>query len=235
MNFESGTSLAIFQDKLFKQYCEQQSVIISKQDSNRLNNNLWVSLSSCIAPCNLVIRHRCLQDIFNCKQKFKDEILDLFKRLTPGLWIEGYSYWVYTKYILTAWAAMYYSDLIESINAMDRSFCLTAYVGKDGLLYPAPFSDLRDQPLESYLQNSKDVIDNIDIEPVSKKRLIYKITAYPLGCNLHVPINNTTVSIVNGIPQGFKFYEGYDKKYKSGVAEFLDMIKFNRIFSLLYR
>lgn len=226
MNFECGTSLAVFQDRLFDQYTKRLDLTISQQDYIRLNTNLWVAIASKIAPNNLVIRHRCLQGIFNGNRNCLDEIINLFNILAPGLFVEGYSYWVYTKYILQAWAELYHTPLINKIKFVDLNFSSTSYI-KDGKKYPAPFGDLRLQPLEDHLQDDT-IITDCAITPIIKRGSSYQIRAYPLGGNLHVPIKDEVIVIEEGIPQGFKFYEGYDKKYKNAFFEIIDLLNLKR-------
>ena len=234
MNFESGTPLAFFQDKLIKQAIQDKSYFLNEEDFRRLNTNMWVTLAGRIAPNNLVIRHLCLQDIFNGKREHLDEINRLFNLLAPyRLWLEGYSYWLYSKYILMEWGEKYHPTLINQIKQVDENFAKTSYRGHDGLLYPAPFGDLRLQHLEEALLN---IIpeDGVNIFPVCRMGITYKIKAAPLGGNTHTPIKNDLLLIKEGLPEGFKFYEGYDKKYKNGFEEFLDLIRPRRLISMLY-
>ena len=233
MNFESGTSLAEFQDRLIKQYQEKEDLTLTPAEYERLNGNQWVALATHFGPNNLVIRHRCLQGIFGNKE-YREEILGLFGVLAPGLWAEGYSYWKYTKSILASWGALYYPEIMDKIKIVDSGFTLTSYVGVDGKLWPAPFGDLRKEPLEEALQNGRRM--DYSSAPVAMKIVnegaVYKIKPYPLGGNTHVPIKVQVINVKNGVPEGFKFYEGYDKKYPNGFAEFLDIIRPIRIFSL---
>ena len=230
MNFESGTSLAVFQDQLIKRVREK-NLSISKKDLRRLNGNMWVALATRLGPNNLVIRHRCLQDIFNGKRENIEKIFKLFGTLTPGLWAEGYSYWKYTKEILVAWANLYQPSFSISVNGIDANFVRTAYTGKDGKLWPAPFGDLREEPLEDSLQGQQ-TEDSVECRPVRKDGLRYWISPHPLGENLHTVVRGYTVTIKGGIPEGFKFYEGYDKKYENKASEAFDMLNPRRIFSI---
>lgn len=230
MNFESGTSLAVFQDRLIKQV-RKKDLTISRKDLRRLNGNLWVCAAARLGPNNLVIRHRCLQDIFNGKRSNRVKILRLFDTLTPGLWAEGYSYWKYTKEILSAWANLYQTSFCTLISEVDTNFVRTAYTGKDGKLWPAPFGDLREEPLEDSLQG-KEAESKVTCSPVTKIEDIYRVSPYPLGENLHTVVKGYTVRIRDGVPEGFKFYEGYDKKYTNKVSEALDMLSPRRIFSI---
>ena len=230
MNFESGTTLAVFQDALFKQWIDGNHIIDDKIRS-RLNGNLWVSVASYTAPNNLVIRHRCLQDMFNGDVASLGDILRLFNILAPGLWLESYSYWRYVKDILSTWGNLYYPVILDAIKKVDENFVSTAYIGADNDLYPAPFGDLRRVPLEDSLQSGKPV-DQIDMKPIIKQKLTYTVKACPLGENMHVPIKNCVIQIKNGVPDGFQWYEGYNKKYKNGFEEFKDALNPKRIFSI---
>jgi hypothetical protein len=230
MNFESGTSLAEFQDRLFKQWVGGDHAICDV-DNQRLNGNLWVAVAKKLGPNNLAIRHRCLQDLFNGNKKSLNDILDMYKILSPGLWAEGYSYWLYTKPFLLEWGKLYYICMDDFVKMMDQRFLKTAYMGPDRLLYPAPFGDLRKEPLELNLQGGRPD-ESASFKPAMKNGSMYMISSYPLGGNTHVPIKDEVIKIVNGVPEGFKFYEGYDKKYPNKLAAFLDVIKPIRIFSM---
>jgi len=231
MNFESGSSLADFQDRLFKQYAAGEHAI-SKSDSKRLYENMWVPAARKMGPNNLVLRHWCLQALFNCTSKSITEITELFKVLTPGLYAEGYSYWLYTKPFLLAWSKEYYQAMGGWVKSVDKKFVETAYIGTHGLLYPAPFGDLRKEPLEDVLQKMGESEEVVEITPVSKKGQTYTISPYPLGGNTHVPVKKAVIKIRGTVPEGFKFYEGYDKKYSSGIEEFMDIIKPVRLFTM---
>jgi hypothetical protein len=81
--------------------------------------------------------------------------------------------------------------------------------------------------MQSMAATSK--IDSIEIGPVkliNVNSIIsqYVITAMPIGMNDHIPKSDYTINVINGIPDNFKFYEGYDKKYRSQAEESLDLL-----------
>jgi hypothetical protein len=118
------------------------------------------------------------------------------------------------------------------VREIDTNFCSTSY--KRGLLwYPAPFGDLRDSPLDYALQQDAER-DSICTEGCVEKRssTSYTIKGWPIGLNPHIPICTHDINIVNGIPEGFIFYTGYNKKYSSVIDEWADILSPRRVFSL---
>ena len=47
--------------------------------------------------------------------------------------------------------------------------------------------------------------------------------------NTHIPKDNYTVKVVNGIPEGFIFYTGYNNKYKNKAEEIKDLMDPKRL------
>jgi len=163
----------------------------------------------------------------------------------PLLWAEGYSYWLYTKPFIEYYAFKANYDHSNTtlvppfeyfISTIDHGFADTAYYRK-GILYPAPFGDLRDIPLEKHLQN-KVPFTNVDIDPLFKYNQKYTIYGNPMGFNTHIPKDSYRIDAASGIPVDpdksvpFKFYEGYSLKYKNKWQELLDTFSFKRIKSI---
>lgn len=238
MNFESGTSLAKFQDKLLDQIQANlnngKTNNYDKETFRRLSRNMWVKLAKTLAPNNLVVRHYCIQDIIEGVPKHGKIIQDQCDELAPfpgHLWAEGYSYWLYTKKALKLWTSYFVSNVYraEAINNMidstDRAFLKSAYLGKNDLLYPAPFGDLRDIPLEDHLQN-KCTTDYFRGKFLTRRvNGVYEIQPYILGGNTHTPVKKQNIKIVDRRPKGFDFYTGYDKKYKNKREEAAGLVK----------
>ncbi|MBD3248224.1 hypothetical protein GF382_02950 [Candidatus Falkowbacteria bacterium] len=229
-NFEYGSSLANLQDELFARY--NSGGEITRQDIKRLESNRWVGLSYFLAPSNLVVRHYVLIDLARGEEKNKEKIKKLIERIAPqSVWLEGYSYWLYTKPFLQKYVDEFELDDIQiHICAIDTIFEKTAY-HRNTKLYPAPFGDVRDIPLEGSSQDST-ITAEISIGIIEKNNDIYNIKPAPLGFNLHTPDKEAEIKIVDGIPENFEFYEGYSQKYKNAFEELIDMLDLKRIFSI---
>ncbi len=242
-NFEYGSSLANFQDQKFKDFKANKP--LTKEEETRFKSNLWVKTAEKLAPSNLVIRHYCLIDLFNKYPSHKRKIKNQLYLLGEDLYLEGYSYWLYTKPFLDEYSKEF-GEFGLFIRDQDKKFQESAYLGTDGNLYPAPFGDLRHEPLDIFLQAAEPVSDNTEIYPLLIKIFKPDTTEYLvqkclLGFNTHVPDKVQTVQVLNGTvyvkqPSGtlvpFKWYEGYDKKYGSKEAEFNDTFSPERINSL---
>ena len=155
------------------------------------------------------------------------------------LYLEGYSYWLYTKPFIVEHLKKFPDDTLKSIvRSIDENFVKTCYT-VEGIRYPAPFGDLRHGPLEEDLQFSKIVVpETIDIFPVSRSKNKFNIKPAPIGFNLHVPINEKVYSIIDGkvidteAKEEFKWYTGYKDKYPTKWSEIRDMCRIKRILSL---
>jgi len=229
MNFQYGSNLAKFQDDLFAKYVSKR--LITDEERVKLFNNLWVDIAQCCAPNNLVVRQFCLVNLILKTENVRDIIrliqtIAYFNGTNYALWAEGYSYWGYTKPFLVECKIPQ-----EIIDEIDKNFQKTAYL-RNGIMYPAPFGDLWDSPLEDKLQDPLMIVADIEITPVAKRCLFYTVKSKPLGCNTHVQSKNSQVIIVDDYPQPFKWYEGYDKKYKTKWQEFKDTFAFRRLKSI---
>lgn len=238
-NFRQGTQLAIEQDKLIEDY--KNGKFPSKEVIEGLKNNVWVMTAEQLAPCNLVIRQYCLIDIFTKKPEHSYKIYNLLVKLSNTdvkngiVFMEGYSYYNYTLNALNLWLSVFKDGLISYlISRIDKGFIDTSYKRGD-LWYPAPVGDLRDVPLEAHLQvehtpaywHGSNLIMNIN-----EGRIHYTIKANPIGFNTHLAVDDQFVPIVGGVPLGFTFYEGYDKKYKNKIEEYKDTFNWKRIKSI---
>jgi hypothetical protein len=237
-NFRNGTALAIQQDQYLKIYLAGSS-ITSRQISD-MEQNLWVATASKLAPGNLVIRQWCLIDLFKGYPTHEIQIYEMMDLLTYKqggslkIYAEGYSYFNYTMDILGVWLLKFPNLITTLVEKIKQGFLFTSYP-RNGVWYPAPFGDLRDVPLSSDLQIEHPVttktVSNVILNYFDGK-IWYNISGNPLGLNNHIPKNFSAVTIKNGIPSGFKFYEGYDKKYKNSWEEFKDTFDPKRVTSL---
>jgi hypothetical protein len=229
------TALAEKQDSLIQVYNNKQ--IVSDSTINELKNNKWVKVASIIAPNNLIIRQYCLIDLFDCAPAHTEYIINacnilMYKQNEQCLWAEGYSYWLYTRDLLVLFKNEFKDDsLAKIITDIDRGFNATAY-NRNAVWYPAPYGDLRDQPLINYEPSQQDYTNYSIISITRKDETIYDINSYPIGLNSHVPVGRSIVTIKNGIPLDFKFYNGFDKKYANKEEELKDTFDPRRISSI---
>lgn len=238
-NFRQGTELAIEQDRLIALYKTGEK--ISKKELDSLKNNLWVASALTLAPNNLVIRQYCLIDLFTGTPTHCFKIYSLLTSLCfdNGLknlvFMEGYSYFRYTMMILGLWMEKFQDLMIKFVvEKIEKGFINTSYKRGD-LWYPAPVGDLRDEPLAGYLQvdHSISTIHTSRLSMIINNNIpTYYIKGSPKGFNTHLPLNDSSVMIIDGIPKDFKFYEGYDKKYKNKFEEFKDTFNIKRIKSI---
>lgn len=244
-NFRNGTALAVQQDMYLQKYLAGGK--LTSGEISDMEQNLWVATASKMAPGNLVIRQWALIDLFKRSAKSKDKILRAMDILTYKsstrykIWAEGYSYYGYTMDILKVWVEQFKSTynlsvVIDFIDKINQGFVATSYL-RDGVWYPAPVGDLRDSPLSPDLQIPHDMktvaVGNVIFNYVENEGLVwYSVKGQPIGCNTHIPKDNYTVRVIGGIPMHFKFYEGYDKKYKSPWDELLDTFDIKRLRSI---
>ena len=243
-NFQYGTELALFQETVFALY--KGGNPIPPTTITQLEHNAWVTLAAQIAPCNLVLRQWCLIDLIKNQAGHSDIISNMIDKISyknPSkdsyrIWAEGYSYWQYVRIILDEWLSHFDNAKIKAFVAkIDQGFIQTSYVA-DGMLYPVLLGDLRHVPLDPPLQTSRSqiiiankIIGNVEMT-VMGNNIRYEITGRPLGFNLHVPKNDYTITVSNGVVTGWTWYEGYDKKYPNTTAEMADMLDIKRIMSI---
>jgi hypothetical protein len=225
MNIEWDGALAERQDRVFKTLDN-----VSKADLRALKSNLMVPIASVLAPSNLTVRHYCLLSMLT-KRDYHDKIQEQCIKLTNGNsmpWFEGYSYWCYTKYILRAYADIRPEAriwFVKFIEWQDMLFNTIAYL-RDGILYPPPFGDLWDEPL-----NEQDGHTSVPGR--------IKIYTWAIGFNLHTEFVNKVYNIEYGRPidadtgEPFQFYKGYKEKYPSFWSEVNEL--FWRAVSLIAR
>jgi hypothetical protein len=249
MAFTYGTKLANLQDSIFEKISKGEAV--TAEEESLIKNNLWIIFAEMLAPSNLVVRNYILYELIN-HQKNKPVnierqriIYKLCQRLLRKgcLWQEGYSYWLYTKPFLQAYVYLSSGDLsiivwLEmSIRGCDDAFLKLSY-SRDGVLYPPPFGDLRDQPLEPDLQD-KSPEKKFSAFPVALDGYRYFIHKNPLGLNLHTSYKDRVYIIKDGRPirprdgREFSWYTGYKNKYPTFLHELKDMLSLPRLLSLL--
>lgn len=244
-NFKNGTALAVQQDQYLQKYLAGEK--LNSKEICDMEQNLWVATASKLSPCNLVIRQWALIDLFKESAKHKEGIrkmMDILSYEESGnyrIFAESYSYFGYTMDVLKLWIVKFESfcdiaDIKSIIDKINQGFIITSYP-RNGMWYPAPFGDLRDIPLKPDLQIPHEMktmtISNVTFNYTELDNIAwYSIKGQPIGCNTHIPKNNSIIKIQNGIPVDFKFYVGYDKKYKNSWEEYLDTFDPKRILSI---
>jgi len=247
MNFQYDKSLATFQDSILQDLINNQE--IPETTLKQLVDNYWIKIASLVAPSNLTVRHYCLIDIicnhyFNIKRILQNlaKLVYITENMQPKLWVEGYSYWLYTKpflqlYLLKKLLPIEIENKLKNfITDVDDGFCATGYVS-NGIIFPAPFGDLRYQSLEN--QNHSLLKERITIGPIMKSDKLYYISKRPIGFNMHTIDFKSVIDVSSDIPynilnsnrEAFKFYEGYDKKYQNKFLELKNMITIYRLIS----
>lgn len=241
-------ALADFQQATYGKIMAGQAP--STDDVKRLTSvsveNVWIESARVLAPDNLVIRQYILKDYVNSKADHYDAIMAMLKKLTywqNGAWRllfgESYSYYIYCRGFLILYCSKFGNStatLGEFISMIDTGFQVTAYLNGT-VMYPAPFADLRDVPLDPPLQDPSKILPNIDLFPVAKRTLMdgtveYKVKGCALGYNGHVQISDSKCSIVNGVPTPFTWYTGYDKKFPKWYSQWVSMADPRRLLSL---
>jgi len=238
MNFEYGTSLAVFQDALITKF--KQGKRASANELKSLKNNVWVIMASISAPCNLVIRQWALIDLFELSKDHEQSILGQLEKVCENYcYLEGYSYWIYTQLALDIYVEALHSEEIKDYcKKIDLTFSRTSYIGPDkATKWPAPYGDLRHIPLRVHLQGTAPDREFSSGFLTKANTNHYYIKTRYLGMNTHTP-KAGNFEIRNGTPyylgtnKEFEWYNGYDKKYPSKSAEILDTFNPKRIFSL---
>jgi len=237
----AGTILVEYQDSLLAVYKTGEK--IPKVIVNNLETNTWIKTANKIAPNNIVIRQHCLIDLINGTTEHYDDVLRNVKILSHDgkIWLESYSYWEYTYVFLRVWVEKFSSvsdmgELSSLIEGIKTGFVKTSY-RRDSLCYPAPFGDLRDEPLNTELQKqcyiNKDRVTTYSIITINRfdDYIQYTIKPIPVGLNTHIPKNMFYVEVRNGLPN-FKFYTGYQNKYTNEEEELLDILNIERVKSL---
>lgn len=244
-NFRSGSAVAIQQDQYIQIY-KNSGFLTSKQISD-MEQNVWIIAAAKTAPNNLVIRNYALVDVFKKTPANKDTILKYVDLLSYNstepwrIWSEGYSYFRYTMEALDLWIRTFENQSFEIQNIIQKirlGFVVTSYT-RNNILYPAPFGDLRNEPLPADLQlpqSKNDIaVSNVKLRYVTNAGILhvyYLISGKPIGLNTHIPKDDYVTEIINGMPQGFRFYQGYDKKYKNYWQELSDTFDPKRVKSI---
>jgi len=242
--FETGSELASFQDKKFDDF--QFNNGITNKEKVRLERNLWVWTATDMAPGNLVIRQLCLIDLFNGKTVNYNLIMEQLDKVGGvGLFLEGYSYWIYTKPFLVKYYEVFKSPGLKIyVDQMDKKFLTTAYVLHGGIPRPAPFGDIADITLEYDVLALENIADNAEVFPVTKKTegdtVTYTIEACAVGLNAHIPKKADTVVISGGVVYKssgkmltpYEWYPGWEGKYNSRWDELMDVFDYRRVNSI---
>lgn len=231
VNLEQGKELAQRQDKVFKRL--ENGDPISDTDKKMLRENLWVKTACVLAPSNLTIRHYILLDLIKNKKRYYYKIMEMVCKLAPDLWAEGYSYWRYTRSFLELYAKAFKLGVLQRrINRVELYFNRTSYF-RDGIKYPAPFGDLRDEPLDSKTLKSNNryakYSNFVLLRKVDNRYIVYP---YMLGFNTHTPDKESYHVIADGYPSDFEFYTGYENKYNSKKEELKDTFNLRRFISI---
>lgn len=190
-----------------------------------------------IAPSSLLIMNLCLRDINNKKATNYKQIHKLTQILSDNLiWLEGYSYWKNLKPFLEEWEKLHtFSYTTSVIKKIDLSFWQTSY-NRQGVLYPAPFGNLKNEPLEENLQSLGTVPMVATVSKIiklkhSKGGEYYHIYPVQLGLNTALPYNKSKIRIIEGYPLGFTFYKDeYTKYTKHHSTEYSSWLKIKDTF-----
>lgn len=244
-NLKNSTALAVQQDGYIALLNEGGT--LSEKQIKDMQDNLWVATANKLAPGNLVVRQYCLIDLAKKAPINKDKIFRLVNLLTynePGgykTWAEGYSYFMYTMMMLGPWIAKFEATndltvLKKQIQSVKDGYVVTSYL-RNGAWYPAPVGDTRDGPMDKELQVTHSYT-SIEVSSINfnfdadSGNIEYNIAGKPVGLNVHIPKDDYTVVVREGVPIGFHFYEGYNKKYKSSWEELKDTFSPKRLKSI---
>lgn len=252
--YTNGHALAVQQDSLLDKL--EKGDTLGEATIRELRINWWVRTAYRTAPGNLPIRQYCIIDIARGKPRYARRIkkmVDSLSILTVEhpyrTWAEGYSYWKYTNRALSMWVKKFNDEELRSISeSIDSGFAYTAYMRTDGLYYPAPFGDLRDEPLDIKGQNlcrritdlSENAKNQNVIRGVTDKKMWdeesgkirYRILSMPVGLNNHCQKQSNEYDVTNGFVIGFEYYKGYDKKYDDREAEWTDIFDIRRLITI---
>lgn len=243
-NFQNSTELARHQTETFLYLTNGRP--IHETTLRALQNNLWVASAEHLAPGNLVIRQFCLIDLITGRPDHAKRIARQVQCLSYGepedrIWAEGYSYWLYTKQMLSPWVVKFRElnrgRIVEDMaREIDDGFVNTAY-SRNSVWYPAPFGDVSDRPLAEDIQSARfdyyyETKDNAAIVTVDRKdtsEIVYFIKGRSIGMNIHTPKYEHTVRVINGIPVGFEYYTGISNKYNTKEDEAVDLLDSLRV------
>jgi len=210
MNFKWNGNLAEQQDRVFCALANGS--FPSADDFCSIRGNWIVLIAAVLAPSNLTVRHYCLLDMIeNVEDRFNKIRHQCYLLTRGGLWLEGYSYWQYTKPFLKK-----YGMFDNFIMNQDQMFSETSWC-KNGKFYPAPFGDVWDSPLEC-----QDFYPFKAAAPVEIPRLPvshYHIKSKAVRFNLHTETVNAFRD-----PTSFKYYTGYKNKYPTKWLEIRALI-----------
>lgn len=250
LNFTNGHALAVKQDSLITIYKENGKIENTESVVKKMRKNFYINSTWKQNPTNLHIRQYLLICVFDKNiTDFSEDALQMINDLSvwngERTWLEGYSYWLYTKVAIELYIEKYpmgkytliFSEIIKEINTFFRKTAF--YNAQEQLWYPAPFGDLRKRPLEKQELMGVDTADTVKLSNVMKITPVagmtrYIIDATPIGLNTHTQKSESDVYIFNGVVSdlvgtGFSYYTGYSNKYKDKKAEIFDYLSPKRI------
>jgi hypothetical protein len=237
-------ALAQFQESCQQKFMNGES--ITPEETAKLTGCMWVKLATVLSPSNLVIRQWSLIDMFSGSPDHASRLRKMLDMLSykgnksgTRIWAEGYYYFWYAMCILQLWVIKFEDkvDLTKIKSIIDevrKGLTMTGYY-RNRVMYGAPYGDARDVPLDVVAEvERKDTVKISNVSMTTNGEIItYQIEGKPVGLNLHIPKEDSTVNIVGGVPMGFKFYEGWDKKYKNQWEEICDLLNWKRLISLI--
>jgi len=243
MLLEYVTKLKSFQEEITQKIKNKEE--ISAKELRRLKGDFWLYIASKIAPSHLVVTQWCLIDIIEKKDRYHfkiEKILDIlaYENIsTSPIWAEGYSYWCEVKKVLYLYLESVKNTYIKAlIIAIDTNFRVSGYF-RNKVLYPAPFGDLKNLPLEGthFIE-----VDMVNIGPIDKAKDNYFIASWPIGLNTCIPRDDYWIQIQKGYPgysyngdiwYDYPWYSIEEFKYMSKWKWFQDVFCFKRVWSMI--
>jgi hypothetical protein len=217
-------------------------------------SKLWLWLSARIAPCNMVIRHFVILDLIAGKPEHARHIYRQMLLLSingTAVWQESYMYWaVDTMDFLKVWMDKFFNKPHNHRHTcylckiwllkgdINTNFSKTAY--SDGR--PCPIGD---QPNKAYPELKEGALTDVPIGNITMRwghknngdfEYTYLIDACPVGFNTHCNAKFYSVTVCNGVVNGFQWYDcengaGDSNKYPGRFDKLKDMLQPCRIWS----
>jgi hypothetical protein len=238
LSFRFGTKLADTQSELIDLLLGGHLTKARNKGKWLKRYNVWDHMARTLAPNNLSIRSAALEYIlYNNEEALatcKKLILKLMVRDDAGnypLWVEGYSYWVYTRDALEHIGD---NDVGRTISEINNSFVLLGHHYIENRIEkftPPPFGDCRAlgmklTPYQKTLELPTDI--NHPLVVVHRNglnRTRYLHNTYTIGGNTHTE-DEIGIITYEGEPtfEEHDYYTGYPTKYKNVFVEWLDII-----------
>jgi len=239
MFFKYGCELADWQEDKINRVESDVYGATDTVEIRQNRNNLYIIAARVLAPSNLIIRQYCIEDIYlNCPAHLS-EIIHLYKMLSLDgiIWLEGYSYWLYTRRALDLYIKHFKAKYLTEVTILDNlinktydGFITTSYQ-RNGIKYPALFGDLREIPIvieeerKGFLkgltvEESTRLINHIVItrdDYYTQEYTSWIIIPHGRGFNSHIPhkkyFAKANYHVANGVAlfvdiTGFKFFTG---------------------------